>query len=143
MTREEWLPCASCSVDDEYAYVLWMKKAMVVIERETGKVIYLRRDQAYMDSLRAFGQFIQWKAMNMELRWNPKPSCVFTRAGVGTIAVIGKEILQFDAAFKLIFRKETLTFYQAVQEAMLLVGAVVSDHITEEVDLDIDPGPDQ
>ena len=68
----------------------------------------------------------------MELRWNPKPAICFKRKGVGTILVVGKEILQFDATFKLLFRKEVKTFYQGVQEAMLMVGATVSDIIKED-----------
>lgn len=137
MADTEWIAHACCVVESDDLFVLWTKKSLLVIKRLSGKVCYLRREQLYMDSLRAFGQFIQWKVLSMaELRWNPKPSCVFTRAGVGVIAVIGKEILQFDATYKLIFRKETTTFYQAVQEAMLLVGAVISDHLTEDEDSD-------
>jgi len=70
-----------------------------------------------------------------ELRWNPKATACFQRKGVGTILVIGKVILQFDANYKLLFRKEVKTFYQGMQEAMLLVGASVTNAITEPVEI--------
>jgi hypothetical protein len=56
-------------------------------------------------------------------RWNPKPCVCFQRDGFGMIMVIGKEVVQFDSSHRLISRTVKTTYYEALQEVLLMVGA--------------------
>jgi len=57
------------------------------------------------------------------MRWNPKPSLCFQRKDWGQIMVTGSEVLQFNTRWQLVSRQMYITFAQAVQQAMLLIGS--------------------
>jgi len=56
-------------------------------------------------------------------RWNPKPCVCFQRDGFGIIMVVGKDVLQFDSEHRLVSRTAKVTYYEALQEVLLMVGA--------------------
>ncbi len=58
-------------------------------------------------------------------KWMPKPSTAFTRKDHGTIVVIGNEICQFDREMQLLQKTEAVTYFAALQQAMLMVGGMV------------------
>jgi len=57
-------------------------------------------------------------------RWNPKPSVGFERKQHGRIIVMGNEVLQFDMDWKLLHKTETSTHFIAIQQAILMIGAM-------------------
>lgn len=57
-------------------------------------------------------------------RWNPKPSMGFQRTGAGYILVLGNKVIQFDAKFNKTSEQEVPTHFQAVQQALLMIGAL-------------------
>jgi len=110
------------------------KTIFFLYNRSIEQLVYLKKDLNHLDSLRNATLFLQWRCQMAELRWNPKACVCFQRKEFGTIIVIGKELIQFDALFRPIFRKEVATFYQGMQEAMLLIGAAVTNIIEDEID---------
>lgn len=128
-----WVPKACIAATHDTDYLFALRDCFGVGLRATGTLTYLRQETLHLDSLRALMAYIQWRCSTMaQFRWNPKPCVCFQRKGVGTILVIGKEIIQFDATFNPILRKDVQTHYQGMQEAMLLVGATITDKILIE-----------
>lgn len=58
------------------------------------------------------------------MRWQPKPSVIFTRKDHGTIAVIGNEVLQFDLDWNKTISIVKTTHLEALQQALLMIGAM-------------------
>lgn len=133
MSSHFWVPqtCIAATISDRYLFAT--RKVFGVGIRNSGIITYLRKDMLHLDSLRALTAFIQWRCHTMaKLRWNPKPCVCFQRNGVGTILVIGKELIQFDVLYKPVLRKDVETHYQGLQEAMLLVGASITAEVLIE-----------
>lgn len=57
-------------------------------------------------------------------RWSPKPCVAFYRKDQGMLIVIGKELIQFNPQYKVLWKREVKTHYQGIQEAMLMIGAL-------------------
>lgn len=73
------------------------------------------------------------------MRWNPKPSLCFQRKDWGQIIVTGCEVLQFNMRWQLVSRQMYVTFAQAVQQAMLLIGSSMA---IDDMDASMGPGTD-
>ena len=57
-------------------------------------------------------------------KWVPKPCNCFQRKGFGTIFIVGNTIHVFDEEFNLTHVHEKTTYYEALQEVLLSVGAL-------------------
>ncbi len=117
-----WKPSPSAySKHEDDERVIFIYARLAVMYDRDWKVLY--RMKGKYTNLEAFenGMFIM---LGEEMaKWVPKPAVVFTRAGHGSMHVIGKEILQFDEDMNLLNRTAAITHFSALHKAMMMIGA--------------------
>ena len=98
--------------------------------------VYLSQEDTHLTTFRAMLVWIQaannlYKERSMAVRWNPKPTVCFRKSGSGIILVSGKEVVRFDDLWNVTDVRKVETFYQGIQEAILMVGAASPQMINE------------
>lgn len=71
-------------------------------------------------------------------KWVPKACDCFQRKDFGTIFVAGTTIYVFNARFELQQQIEKATYYEALQETLLMIGALDLNAITALQAVDVD-----
>jgi hypothetical protein len=76
-------------------------------------------------------------------KWVPKACTCFQRKGQGMILIAGSEILRFDNTMQLVEQIEKLTYYEALQEVLLLIGAINQQSLAKALGTDTSGGDSQ
>lgn len=116
---------------------LLLKNVYLIIDHMLCKLLYLRGGEEVQDTnnpndlLYTFCIAVQESIMAGN-RWSPKPSVAFYRKGQGMLVVIGKELIQFDTSYKVLWRRDIKTHFQGIQEAMLIIGALEIKYLEQQ-----------
>lgn len=134
MTIWRTKPSSVVTRDGEY---LVLTHKVVFRTNSDGKVVWKKKHYKTQSAFMTYLQHLMFddlqatkkeKETDMATtRWQPKPCLCFERKEHGRILVVGNKITQYDANDEVTANYEHTTFYDACQQALLMIGAMTID----------------